>query len=88
MERHNPQPPTLENPTDNKSDNRRKSRTDRNIQEQRRYDDEETASIKAKTKKFIGMRMAEADKKLRSILYLALGNEGKRIFGQSFTEFW
>ena len=44
------------------------------------------------------MRLEEADKKLRSILYLALGNEGKKNFGQkfmrvkvlqiSFKEFW
>ena len=32
------------------------------------------------------MRIEEADKKLRSIMYLALGNEGKRIFGQKFTK--
>ena len=32
------------------------------------------------------MRMEVADKKLRSILYLALRNEGKRIFGQKFTK--
>ena len=32
------------------------------------------------------MRLEEADKKLRSVLYLALGNEGKRIFGQNFTK--
>ena len=31
------------------------------------------------------MRLEEADKKLRSILYLAHGNEGKKIFGQKFT---
>ena len=44
------------------------------------------------------MRFEEADKRLRSILCLALGNEGKKIFGQkltrvnilqiSFKEFW
>ena len=71
---------------------------DRNVQEQRRYDEEESASIKSETNKFNGMRLEEADKKLRSVLYLALGNEGKRIFGQkfskvkilqiSFKEFW
>ena len=32
------------------------------------------------------MRLEEADKKFRSVLYLALGNEGKRIFGQKFTK--
>ena len=56
-ERHHPQPPTLENPTDNESENLRELRTDRNIQEQRRYDEKETASIKTETKKFNGMRM-------------------------------
>ena len=50
LERHHPQPPTLENPTDNKSESQRKSRIDRNIQEQRRYDEEEAASIKSETK--------------------------------------
>ena len=49
-ERHHSQPPTLENPTDNESKNQRKLRTDRNIQEQRRYDEVETASIKKVTK--------------------------------------
>ena len=59
---------------------------ERNTQEQRRYDKEESASIKSETKKFNGMRLAEANKKLRSVLYLKLGNEGKRIFGQKFTK--
>ena len=44
------------------------------------------------------MRRTEADKKLRSILFLAVGSERKRVFTQknprvkilanSFTEFW
>ena len=44
------------------------------------------------------MRRTEADKKMRSIFFLALGSEGKRVFMQknprvkilafSFTEFW
>ena len=44
------------------------------------------------------MRRTEADKKLRSILFLALGSEGKRVFTQknprvkilaiTFSEFW
>ena len=59
---------------------------ERNTQKQRRYDKEESASIKSETKKFNGMRLEEADKKLRSVLYLALGNEGKTIFGQTFTK--
>ena len=32
--------------------------------------------------KFGGMRRYEADKKVRSILYLALKSEGKRVFSQ------
>ena len=85
-ERHHPLPPNLENSTDGETDTQRRSRLERNSQEQRRYDEEETASIKTETKKFNGMRIEEADKKLRSVLYLALGNEGKRIFGQKFTK--
>ena len=53
-ERRHPQPPTLENPTENESESLRKSRKDRNIQEQRRHDEEETASTKSETKKFNG----------------------------------
>ena len=41
-----PQPPNLENPLNGETENQRKSRIDRNVQEQRRYDEEETASIK------------------------------------------
>ena len=76
----------MENLTDNESESRRKSGIDGNIQGQRRYDEEETASIKSETKKFNGIRTEEADKKLQLILYLALGIMGKRIFGQKFTE--
>ena len=76
----------MENPLDGVTENQRKSRMDRNVQEQRRYDKEESASVKSETKKFNGMRLEEADKKLQSVLYLALGNEGKRIFGQKFTK--
>ena len=76
----------MENPPDVETDAQRRLRLERNTQEQRRYDEEETASIKTETKKFSGMRIEEADKKLRSVLYLALGNEGKRIFGQKFTK--
>ena len=85
-ERQHPLPPNLENSTDGETDTQRRSRLERNTQEQRRYDEEETASMKTETKKFNGTRTEEVDKKLRSVLYLALGNEGKRIFGQKFTK--
>ena len=51
---------------------------ERNNQEQRRYGEEESASIKSETKKFNGMRLEEADKKLRSVLYLALVKRRKK----------
>ena len=69
-ERQHPLPPNLENSTDGETDTQRRSRLERNSQEQRRYDAEETASIKTETKKFNGMRIEEADKKLRSVLYM------------------
>ena len=40
---------------------------------------------KAETKQFNRLTIEEADKKLRSILHLALGNEKKRKNGQKFT---
>ena len=83
---YHPQPPNFENPMDGETDNQRQPRMERNTQEQRRYDEEESASIKSETKKFNEMRLEEARKKLRSVLYLALGNEEKRIFGQKFTK--
>ena len=55
-ERQHPLPPNLENPPDGETDAQRRLRLERNIQEQRRYDEEETASIKTETKKFNGMR--------------------------------
>ena len=67
LERYHPLPPTLENPPENESDAQKTSRIERNIREQKRFDDEEMASIKSETKKFNGMRLEEADKKLRSI---------------------
>ena len=76
IERYHPQPPLLENPPDGETETQKTSRLDRNIREQKRFDDEETASIKTDLKQFNGMRFEEADKKLRSTIYLALGNEG------------
>ena len=40
---------------------------------------------RSKQKQFNELRTEEAENKFRSILYLALGNEEKRIFGQKFT---
>ena len=75
IERYHPHSPVLENPQENETETQKTSRMERNIREQKRYDDKERASIKLETKRFNDMRFEEADKKLRSILYLALGNE-------------
>ena len=64
-ERYHPLPPELENPPENETDSQKTSRLERNIREQKRYDDEEMASINSETKKFNGMRLEEMDKKLR-----------------------
>ena len=85
IKRHPSQPPVLEDPTENKSENQRILRLERNIGEQKRYDDQAATSIKSETKQFDGMRIEETDKKLCSILYLALGNKRKRIFEQKLT---
>ena len=85
MERHHQHLPALENPTENESENQRKAQPERNMEEQKEFDDEEAVSIKTETKKFNRMRTDEVVKKRRSILYLALGNEVKMVFGQKFT---
>ena len=97
-ERCHPRPPLLENPPEGQTKTHKLTCLEKNIREQKRYEDEETASMKTGTKRFNGMNFEGADKKLQSILYLALGNEGKKIFGQkstrvktlqnSFKEFW
>ena len=67
-------------------DNLRKARMERNIQDSKRYHDEEAASIKTETNNFKGIRIEEADKNLRSILYLALGIKRKIVFSQKLTK--
>ena len=69
IKRYHPQLPLLENPPDGETESQKKTRLDRNILEQKRFDDEETASIKTETKRFNGIRLEKADKKLRSTLY-------------------
>ena len=83
---YHPHPPLLENPPEGETETQKTSRLERNIREQNRYDDEETASIKSETQRFNGMRFEEADKKLRFVLYLALGNEGKKYSAKKSRE--
>ena len=64
----------------------------------KQYEAAEEKLINEEKRKFNAMRRAEVDKKLRSILFLALGSQVKRVFAQknprlkiltiSFTEFW
>ena len=78
VERHQLKQPALENPPNDKTETQKKTACfDRNIRGQKRFDDEELASIKAKTKRFIGINIGEADKKLCSILFLALEKKAK-----------
>ena len=46
------------------------------------YEHAEEKRLAEEKWKFGGIRRYEADKKVRSILYLALGAEGKRVFDQ------
>ena len=90
--------PILERATGSKSDTDRSSRETRNKNAMEQYEAAEEKRINEEKRKLIGMRRAEADKKLRSILFLALGSERKRGIAQkksrlksltiSFTEFW
>ena len=64
----------------------------------KQYKSAEEKRINEEKRKFNGMRRTEADKKLQSILFLALESGGKRVFTQknprvkilaiSFSEFW
>ena len=64
----------------------------------KQYESAEEKRINEEKRKLNGIRRTEADKKLRSVLFLALGSEGKRVFTQKkprvkilaiiFSEFW
>ena len=90
--------PILEQETGSESDAEKANRESRNKSTMKQYESAEEKRINEEKRKFNGMRRTEADKKLRSILFLALGSEGKRVFTQknprvkilaiSFSEFW
>ena len=48
------------------------------------YEHAEDKRLAEEKRKFGGMRRYDSDKKVRSILYLALGAEGKRVFAQKY----
>ena len=90
--------PILEQATGSESDAEKANRESSNKSTMKQYEPAEEKRINEEKRKFNGMRRTEADKKLRSILFLALGSEGKRVFTQknprvkilaiSFSEFW
>ena len=74
--------PVLESAQESETDPQRKAREARNKETMRVYEHAEDKRLAEEKGKFGGMRRYEADKKVRSILYLALGAEGKRVFAQ------
>ena len=67
----------LEQPTASDLDTDRASREARNKNALKLYEADKEKRVKQEKKKFKGMRRAEADKKLSSILVLALGSAAK-----------
>ena len=74
--------PILEGAQESETDPKRKAREARNKETMRVYEHAEDKRLAEDIRKLGGMRRYEADKKVRSILYLALGAEGKRVFAQ------
>ena len=64
----------------NKSTTAKTERLARNAEVKSRFSDCESSPIKLRTKIFNGMRIEEANKKIQSMLYLALESENKRVF--------
>ena len=67
--------PILEGAQDSKTETQRKDREARNKEVLKIYEKAEDKRIDEEKRKFESMRRFEADKKVRSILYLALDSE-------------
>ena len=74
--------PILKGAQESENEPQRKAREARNKETMRVYEHAEDKRIAEKKRKFRGMRRYEAKKKVRSVLYLALGAERKRVFAQ------
>ena len=72
--------PMLEDAQGSENETQRKPREARNKEVLRVNENAEDKKILEKKRKFRGMRRNETVKKVRSILYLALGAEGKEYF--------
>ena len=69
----------LEQATGSEYDAEKANRESRNKSAMKQYEFAEEKRINEEKRKFNGMRRTEADKKLRLILFLVLGSEGKRV---------
>ena len=74
--------PILEDAQESENEPQRKAREARNKETMRVYEHAEDKRIAEEKRKFRGMRIYEANKKVRSNLVLALGAEAKRVFAQ------
>ena len=74
--------PILEGAQESETDQQRKAKEARIKETMRVYEHAEEKRLAEEKRKFGGMRRYEAYKIVRSILYLALGVEGKKIFAQ------
>ena len=72
--------PILEGAQETENEPQRKAREARNKKTMRVYEHARDKRMAEEKRQFGGMRRYEADKKVRSISYLALGAEGKRVF--------
>ena len=74
--------PILKGAQESENEPHRKAREARNKETMRVYEHAEDKRIAEEKRKFRGMRRYEAEKKVRSVLYLALGAEAKKVFAQ------
>ena len=74
--------PILKSAQESENEPHRKAREARKKETMRVYEHAEDKRIAEEKRNFRGMRRYEAGKKVRSVLYLALGAEGKKVFAQ------
>ena len=76
----------LEEEHHNKTKTAEMDKIARNAEERRSFSETESASNKLETKTINELRMPEAGKQIRSVLYLALGSKGETIFSLKFEK--
>ena len=78
--------PILEQATGSESDAEKANRESRNKSTMKQYESAEEKRINEEKRKFNGIRRTEADKKLRSILFLGLGAKEKEFLHKRTRE--